>query len=163
MADLFARDLPVWPPGNPGDVNDTIIGGVHFNVSTLNYWNYTLYEGNWTLSNWSRCYLVDQPYTPPLLLNNGTFGTVSSPPLCSQGASLTCVNSISQQHMVLPCHPAQRSPREHWSWFRRRIRLMFSLCPGQPNSPWKALPARRKEVLPYREEMAVVLGHLHLR
>ncbi|KAI0878204.1 hypothetical protein GGS24DRAFT_13143 [Hypoxylon argillaceum] len=73
MADLFARDLPVWPPGNPGDVNDTIIGGVHFNVSTLNYWNYTLYEGNWTLSNWSRCYLVDQPYTPPLLLNNGTF------------------------------------------------------------------------------------------
>jgi hypothetical protein len=72
MHDLFARDLPIWPPGE--NATDTVIGNVHFNVTTLNHWNYTLYEGNWTLSNWSRCYLVDQPYTPPLLLENGTFG-----------------------------------------------------------------------------------------
>ncbi|KAI1182267.1 hypothetical protein F5B17DRAFT_421188 [Nemania serpens] len=68
---LFARGPPAWPPG--ANETDTIIEGVHFNVTTLNEWNYTLYEGNWTLSNWSRCYLVDQPYTPPLLLSNGTF------------------------------------------------------------------------------------------
>ncbi|KAJ2973970.1 hypothetical protein NUW58_g8808 [Xylaria curta] len=71
MADLVARDLPSWPIG--ANENDTIISGVHFNVTTLNYWNYTLYEGNWTLSNGSYCYLIDQPYTPPLLLSNGTF------------------------------------------------------------------------------------------
>ncbi|KAI1122754.1 hypothetical protein F5Y10DRAFT_253307 [Nemania abortiva] len=71
MAGILARDLPSWPLGD--NATDTIIGGVHFNVTTLNHWNYTLYTGNWTLSNWSRCYLVDQPYTPPLLLNNGTF------------------------------------------------------------------------------------------
>ncbi|KAI3318972.1 hypothetical protein HD806DRAFT_298454 [Xylariaceae sp. AK1471] len=71
MDDLFARDLPNWPLG--ANASDTVIGGVHFNVTTLNHWNYTLYEGNWTISNWSRCYLIDQPYTPPLLLENGTF------------------------------------------------------------------------------------------
>ncbi|KAI0399952.1 hypothetical protein F4802DRAFT_526437 [Xylaria palmicola] len=68
---MFPRDAPAWPIGD--NATDTIIGGVHFNVTTLNHFNYTLYEGNWTLSNWSRCYLVDPPYTPPLLLNNGTF------------------------------------------------------------------------------------------
>ncbi|KAI1108176.1 hypothetical protein F5Y14DRAFT_437116 [Nemania sp. NC0429] len=71
MSHLSTRDPPMWPPGL--DANDTVIGGVHFNVTTLNEWNYTLYEGNWTLSNWSRCYLVNPPYTPPLLLSNGTF------------------------------------------------------------------------------------------
>ncbi|KAI1173413.1 hypothetical protein F4777DRAFT_451704 [Nemania sp. FL0916] len=70
---LAARDGFQWPAGDPGNTTDTIIGGVHFNVTTLNHWNYTLYEGNMTLSNWSRCYLIDQPYTPPLLLTNGTF------------------------------------------------------------------------------------------
>ena len=62
----------MWPIGD--NETDTVIGGVHFNLTTLKHFNYTLYQGNWTLSNWSRCYLVDQPYTPPLLLNNGTFG-----------------------------------------------------------------------------------------
>ncbi|KAI0389672.1 hypothetical protein F5Y17DRAFT_448169 [Xylariaceae sp. FL0594] len=73
MENWFARDLSGgnWPPGD--NATDTIIQGVHFNKTTLNYWNYTLYEGNWTLSNWSWCFLVDQPYTPPLLLDNGTF------------------------------------------------------------------------------------------
>ncbi|KAI3334628.1 hypothetical protein F4824DRAFT_501886 [Ustulina deusta] len=71
MANIYTRDLPLWPDGD--NATDTVIGGVHFNLTTLKHWNYTLYEGNWTLSNWSRCYLVNQPYTPPLLLNNGTF------------------------------------------------------------------------------------------
>ncbi|TRX92569.1 hypothetical protein FHL15_006496 [Xylaria flabelliformis] len=71
MAGILPRDPPSWPLGD--NATDTVIGGVHFNVTTLNHWNYTLYEGNWTLSNWTDCYLADQPYTPPLLLTNGTF------------------------------------------------------------------------------------------
>ncbi|KAI0862270.1 hypothetical protein F4860DRAFT_472797 [Xylaria cubensis] len=71
MAGMLPPDPPKWPDGD--NATDTVIGGVHFNVTTLNHWNYTLYEGNWTLSNWSDCYLADQPYTPPLLLTNGTF------------------------------------------------------------------------------------------
>ncbi|KAI1348997.1 hypothetical protein F5Y01DRAFT_290561 [Xylaria sp. FL0043] len=71
MDSIYARQSPMWPTGD--NATDTIIGGVHFNLTTLKHFNYTLYEGNWTLSNWTKCYLVDQPYTPPLLLNNGTF------------------------------------------------------------------------------------------
>ncbi|KAI1813666.1 hypothetical protein GGS20DRAFT_552350 [Poronia punctata] len=71
MDDLFPRDMPIWPPGD--NKTDTLIQGVHYNLTTLNHWNYTLYEGNWTLSNWSWCFLMDRPYTPPLLLENGTF------------------------------------------------------------------------------------------
>ncbi|KAI1291323.1 hypothetical protein F5Y03DRAFT_377028 [Xylaria venustula] len=71
MADIYARQSLMWPPGD--NATDTIIGGRHFNLTTLKHFNYTLYEGNSTLSNWTKCYLIDQPYTPPLLLNNGTF------------------------------------------------------------------------------------------
>ncbi|KAJ3557155.1 hypothetical protein NPX13_g9987 [Xylaria arbuscula] len=63
--------MSFWPDGD--NATDTVIWGVHYNLTTLKHFNYTLYPGNWTLSNWSRCYLVDQPYTPPLLLDNGTF------------------------------------------------------------------------------------------
>ena len=52
--------------------SDTIIGGVHFNLKTLRHWNYTLYA-NETLSNETNCWLVFEPWTPPLLLSNGTF------------------------------------------------------------------------------------------
>ncbi|KAI0202940.1 hypothetical protein F4808DRAFT_420296 [Astrocystis sublimbata] len=71
MAAAILPRASMWPPG--ANETDTVLGGVHFNVTTLNFFNYTFYEGNQTISNWSRCYLVDQPYTPPLLLNNGTF------------------------------------------------------------------------------------------
>lgn len=71
LTNIWLRAASNWPDGD--NETDTIIGNVHFNVTTLEHWNYTLYTGNWTVSNGSRCYLIDQPYTPPLLLPNGTF------------------------------------------------------------------------------------------
>lgn len=89
MENLFARDLPSWPLGD--NKTDTVIQGVHYNVTTLNHWNYTLYEGNWTLSNWSWCFLMDKPYTPPLLLENGTFGMSERARLPAVTCQLTSV------------------------------------------------------------------------
>ncbi|KAI1325431.1 hypothetical protein F5Y16DRAFT_377985 [Xylariaceae sp. FL0255] len=60
-----------WPPGD--NVTDTVFFGIHYNLTTLLHWNYTFYESNWTVSNWTSCHLIDPPYTPPLLLDNGTF------------------------------------------------------------------------------------------
>lgn len=69
------RDVAPFPAGD--NATDTFIGGVHFNLTTLQFWNYTLYT-NGTLSNESSCFLSFQPYTPPLLLPNGTFVNSSS-------------------------------------------------------------------------------------
>ncbi|XXH01620.1 hypothetical protein Hte_007980 [Hypoxylon texense] len=70
MVLVQVRDLLAFPDGE--NATDTVIGGIHFNLTTLNFWNYTYYTNN-TLSNGSYCFLVDQPYTPPALLLNGTF------------------------------------------------------------------------------------------
>lgn len=70
MSFLHVRDVLRFPSG--ANDSDTVITGTHFNLTTLNYWNYTLYS-NGTLSNGSRCYLAAQPYTPVTLLSNGTF------------------------------------------------------------------------------------------
>ncbi len=51
---------------------DTVLGGVHFNLTTLKNFDYELY-GNGTVSNGSWCILTFQPYTPALLLPNGSF------------------------------------------------------------------------------------------
>lgn len=67
-----ARQAVQFPPGDPGNDTDTIIAGYHFNTSTLDFFNYTLYENN-TLSNRSRCYLAFEPYQPIYLFTNGTF------------------------------------------------------------------------------------------
>ncbi|KAL7619644.1 hypothetical protein AAE478_010185 [Parahypoxylon ruwenzoriense] len=67
---IDARDLLSFPGGD--NSTDTVIGGVHFNLTTLNFWNYTYYS-NGTLSNGSWCMLVDPPYTPTVILTNGTF------------------------------------------------------------------------------------------
>jgi hypothetical protein len=65
-----ARDILALPGGN--NSTDTVLGGVHFNRTALEHWNYTLY-GNQTLSNGSWCLIVFEPYAPALLLPNGTF------------------------------------------------------------------------------------------
>src|SRR5438046_1643143 len=65
-----ARDIIAFPGGD--NSTDTIIGDVHFNKTSLDFWNYTLYS-NGTLSNGSWCFLTFEPYTPSLLLDNGTF------------------------------------------------------------------------------------------
>ena len=62
----------------PGGLNDasTTINERTFNLTTLRYWNYTLYS-NGTLSNSSDCYLISEPYTP-VLYQNGTFRNSTS-------------------------------------------------------------------------------------
>ncbi|OBT63380.1 hypothetical protein VE03_07254 [Pseudogymnoascus sp. 23342-1-I1] len=69
-----ARDILSFPSGN--NASDTIIGGINFNLTTLQHWNYTLYS-NGTLSNNSNCFLTFDPYTPHLL-PNGTFLNTTS-------------------------------------------------------------------------------------
>ncbi|KAI0845922.1 hypothetical protein F5Y00DRAFT_245228 [Daldinia vernicosa] len=60
-----------FPKGD--NATDTIFHNIHFNASTLNYWNYTYYPINGTLSNGSWCMLMNPPYTPKGILTNGTF------------------------------------------------------------------------------------------
>jgi len=72
MLDL--RDVLPYPAGD--NSSDTIISGVHFNTTALNYWNYTYYS-NGTFSNGSNCFLTFKPYTPKLL-SNGTFLNTTS-------------------------------------------------------------------------------------
>jgi hypothetical protein len=63
----FPRDLLTFPT-SPGNVTETIINGVHFNKTALEYWNYTLYSNN-TISNNSKCYLIFDQYQPTFLSN----------------------------------------------------------------------------------------------
>ena len=65
-----ARDLLQFPDGD--NSTDTVFGNVHFNLTTLEHYNYTYYS-NGTLSNNSKCWLTFEPYQPAMLLNNGTF------------------------------------------------------------------------------------------
>lgn len=67
---LSTRDLMAFPLGD--NSSDTLIADTHFNVTTLEFWNYTLYSNN-TLSNGSNCYLAFEPYVPILRFENGTF------------------------------------------------------------------------------------------
>ncbi|KAF5004885.1 hypothetical protein FDECE_8628 [Fusarium decemcellulare] len=70
IVSILARDLPSWPKGN--NDTDTVFEGVHFNLTTLKHFNYTLYS-NQTISNGSKCYMTLPPYQPALLYENGTF------------------------------------------------------------------------------------------
>ncbi|PHH76461.1 hypothetical protein CDD83_4255 [Cordyceps sp. RAO-2017] len=67
---LTGRDLLAFPGGD--NETDTVFGGVHFNLTTLRFWNYTYYS-NQTLSNGTKCWLTFPPYQPHELLTNGTF------------------------------------------------------------------------------------------
>ncbi|KAL2179637.1 uncharacterized protein P884DRAFT_256906 [Thermothelomyces heterothallicus CBS 202.75] len=72
MSLLEAREALSFPPGNSGNLTDTVIDNVHFNLTTLEHWNYT-YFSNGTLSNGSWCFLTFPPYTPAYVFPNGTF------------------------------------------------------------------------------------------
>ncbi|KAK2857276.1 hypothetical protein FQN49_004862 [Arthroderma sp. PD_2] len=69
MTILSMRELLQFPTGD--NETDTVINGIHFNTTTLNYFNYTLFS-NGTLSNGSNCWLTFEIYKPHLL-SNGTF------------------------------------------------------------------------------------------
>jgi hypothetical protein len=63
LLDLLPRD---FPPGDNG--TDTVINGVHFNRSALEYFNYTVYPNN-TISNNSKCYLIFDNFKPHMFSN----------------------------------------------------------------------------------------------
>lgn len=66
---LNLRELVKFPAGdNP---SETIINGVHFNLTALNEFKYALYSNN-TISNNSKCYLIFDNFKPHML-DNGTW------------------------------------------------------------------------------------------
>ncbi|KAK5004599.1 hypothetical protein LTR39_006138, partial [Cryomyces antarcticus] len=69
MGLINLRELLQFPVGD--NATDTLINGVHFNQTALDYWNYTLYSNN-TISNDSKCYLIFDQYQP-LMLSNGSW------------------------------------------------------------------------------------------
>ena len=82
MSAYDARDFPA------GDnSSDTAIGGIHFNLTSLEFWNYTLYD-NGTVSNGSDCFLTFAPYTPAAIYANGSWvnGTSCYSPVKPVGA-----------------------------------------------------------------------------
>jgi Protein of unknown function (DUF2434) len=70
MGLINLRDLISFPT-NGDNTTDTVINGVHFNLTALRYWNYTLYSNN-TISNTSSCYIIFDQYQPSML-SNGTW------------------------------------------------------------------------------------------
>lgn len=70
MPFFHARDLVAFPGGD--NSSDTVINNVHYNKTTLDHFNYTLYS-NGTMSNGSSCILTFEPWAPTLLYPNGTF------------------------------------------------------------------------------------------
>lgn len=67
---LSRREVAGWPAGD--NDTDTIFGGNHFNITTLEDWNY-LYYSNETISNGSKCWLTFEPHQPVELFTNGSF------------------------------------------------------------------------------------------
>jgi hypothetical protein len=80
MSLLDPRALIPFPEGS--NATDTVISGVHFNLTTLLFWNYTLYDNN-TISNGSWCQLTAPQYIAVDVWPNGTFvnGTSCYTPL----------------------------------------------------------------------------------
>jgi hypothetical protein len=129
--DLTVRDLVAFPPGD--NSSDTLIGGIHWNLTTLEQWNYQYYS-NGTFSNGSLCFVVFEPYTP-FLLPNGTFlnttscyspieplGTRSKIGLafaCLFAASImfTFINLRKHGKSYLPTEKRFRLIGRRWQWY----------------------------------------------
>ncbi|KAI5288128.1 hypothetical protein KEM54_005449, partial [Ascosphaera aggregata] len=74
MSRLSLRELLEFPDGS--DRYDTIVNGVHLNLTTLHHFNYSLYS-NHTISNGSKCYLAFDDYKP-YIFENGTWLNATS-------------------------------------------------------------------------------------
>jgi hypothetical protein len=127
-----ARDVLAFPSGD--NSSDTIISSKHFNLTTLVHWNYTYYS-NQTISNGSNCFLFFEPYTPPQLLQNGTFlntTTCYSPikpiraraaiglvytGLFSIGIIFTFVNLRKHGKLLLPASKRFVAIGRRWQWY----------------------------------------------
>ncbi|KAF5522040.1 Uncharacterized protein CGCA056_v006155 [Colletotrichum aenigma] len=129
---LSLRDLLPLPDG--ANASDTVLGGVHFNRTLLDFWNYTLYSNN-TLSNGSNCFLTQQPYTPVALLPNGSFVNStwcydpirSIGPRAKAGVAIGVVYAVALM-LILAClkkHGRQYLPTtkrfypvgKRWQWY----------------------------------------------
>ncbi len=129
---LNARDLLSWPGGD--NATDSIIAGIHFNKTTLEYNNYTLYS-NGTLSNDTNCFLTFEPYTPILLYANGTFINTTScyTPIKPLGLRakpgmafgiyfaltliFTFINLRKHGRLFLPSEKRFRAIGRRWQWY----------------------------------------------
>jgi hypothetical protein len=125
------RELLAFPQGD--NSSDTLIGGIHWNLTTLEQWNYTYYS-NGTFSNGSLCFVIFEPYTP-YLLANGTFlnSTSCYSPIdglgsrskiglffaCFFAASImfTFVNLRKHGRMFLPVEKRFRAIGRRWQWY----------------------------------------------
>lgn len=123
-----------WPAGD--NATDTLIDGSHFNLSTLEHWNYTLYANN-TLSNgtWGWCMLFFQPYTPVYVFPNGSFtnqtscyspvnnigkrGYISIALAVLYGLALvfTMINLSKHGRMYLPVEKRFRPVGRRWQYY----------------------------------------------
>jgi hypothetical protein len=130
---LDVRDLLAFPT-TPGNASDTVISGVHFNLTTLKYWNYTYYS-NGTLSNGSWCILSFDPYTPQVLLANGTFMNSTScyTPINGMGPRgitglifsvyfaisimFTLIHLRKHGRLFLPAEKRFRPVGRRWQWY----------------------------------------------
>lgn len=132
MSIFDARDPLAFPSGD--NSSDTFIGGVHFNKTVLEYWNYTLYSNN-TLSNGSWCFLAFEPYSPVSLLSNGTFvnATWCYVPILPVGprgltgvgfvvafvVGLVLTATVLRKHgrLYLPAESRFRPVGRRWQWY----------------------------------------------
>ena len=64
---LNLREL-IQFPNNGDNTTDTVLNGVHFNLTALKHWNYTIYSNN-TISNNSKCYLIFDNFKPHMFAN----------------------------------------------------------------------------------------------
>ena len=125
------RELVQYPAGQ--NSTDVLINGVHFNLTALNFFNYTLYS-NGTLSNNSNCYLTFFAFKPTMLLN-GTFinGTSCYDPYYeirergSLGITFAClfaatimftlINLRKHGRLFLPSEKRFRAIGRRWTWY----------------------------------------------
>lgn len=133
-----ARDIISWAPGD--NSTDTVIGDIHFNLTALEHWNFTLYS-NGTLSNGSRCLLTFGDYTPKYVFPNGTFLNTTScyspiMPISARGyisIGLSVVYGLAlvftliclKKHgsMFLPTEKRFRPVGRRWQWY-----WMVAMC-----------------------------------
>ncbi|KAG8156537.1 hypothetical protein KVR01_013641 [Diaporthe batatas] len=136
-----ARDILSFDRGD--NDTDTVIAGIHFNLTALQHWNFTLYS-NGTLSNGSRCLLTSGPYgdfTPKYVFPNGTFLNTTScyspiKPISTRGFisiglavvfglalifTLICLRRHGR--MYLPTEKRFRPVGRRWQWY-----WMIAMC-----------------------------------
>jgi hypothetical protein len=131
MGLIDVRELLAFPQGD--NSSDTLIGGIHWNLTTLKHWNYTYYS-NHTFSNGSLCFLLFEPYTPHLL-KNGTFLNSTScysairpiearakleiayGVLFATSIMFTIINLRKHGRLFLPVEKRFRAIGRRWQWY----------------------------------------------